>query len=68
VSGRPPNIRDFLGMGSVLAVLVAGGLVVGWFVDKRFDSVPTFTLIGLAVGLVAASFYLYSVFRKFTKD
>jgi F0F1-type ATP synthase assembly protein I len=68
MSGRPPNILDFVGMGSVLAVLVAGGLAIGWFTDRSFRTVPVFTLIGLVVGIVAASFYLYSVFRKFSKD
>jgi F0F1-type ATP synthase assembly protein I len=68
VSGRPPNIRDFLGIGSVLAGYVAGGLVLGWFADKGLHTLPVFTLIGVAVGLVAAGFYLYSVYQKFSKD
>jgi F0F1-type ATP synthase assembly protein I len=68
VSSRPPNIRDFLGMGSVLAVLVAGGLVLGWFADNGLHTTPLWTLLGLVAGIVAASFYLYSVFRKFSKD
>jgi F0F1-type ATP synthase assembly protein I len=68
VSGKSPNLRDFVGMGSVLAGQVAGGLVLGWLVDKGLHTLPVFTLVGLAAGLVAAAFYLYSVYQKFSKD
>ncbi|HWD01501.1 MAG TPA: AtpZ/AtpI family protein [Amycolatopsis sp.] len=55
-------------MGSVLSGEVVGGLVLGWLLDRWWHTVPVFTLIGLLVGLVAASFYLYSVYQKFSKD
>lgn len=68
MAADPPNVRDLVGIGSAIAGQVAGGLVLGWFVDTRLHTVPVLTLIGVAVGIVSASFYLYSVFRKFSRD
>jgi len=55
-------------MGSILSGQIAGGLVLGWLADKALHTIPVFTLVGLAVGLVSAGFYLYSVYQKFSKD
>ena len=63
-----PSVRDFVGIGSTIAVLVAGGLVLGWFADKRMTTLPLFTLLGLLLGIVAASVYLYRVYRRFSKE
>jgi F0F1-type ATP synthase assembly protein I len=63
-----PNVRDFIGIGSTIAVLVAGGLFLGWFADKQLATLPLFTLLGLLLGIMAASFYLYRVFRRFSKE
>lgn len=68
MSGRSPSLRDFVGIGSVISGEVAGGLVLGWLADKALHTLPVFTLIGLLVGIIAASFYLYSVYQKFSKD
>ena len=62
-----PNVRDFIGIGSTIAVLVAGGLVLGWFVDKQAGTLPLFALLGLLLGIIAASFYLFRVFQRFNK-
>lgn len=63
-----PSVRDFIGIGSTIAVLVAGGLVLGWFADKQMTTLPLFTLLGLLVGIIAASFYLFRVYRRFSKE
>lgn len=63
-----PSVRDFIGIGSTIAVLVAGGLVLGWFADKQMTTLPLFTLLGLLLGIVAASIYLYRVYRRFSKE
>jgi F0F1-type ATP synthase assembly protein I len=63
-----PSVRDFIGIGSTIAVLVAGGLVLGWFADKQMTTLPLFTLVGLLLGIVAASIYLYRVYLRFSKE
>jgi F0F1-type ATP synthase assembly protein I len=45
--------RDLVGLGGLLAGAVVAGLVIGYLVDERAGSSPTFTLIGLAVGILA---------------
>ena len=55
-------------MGSVLSGEVIGGLVLGWLLDRWLHTLPVCTLVGLFFGLVAACFYLYSVYQKFSKD
>ncbi|WP_197284858.1 AtpZ/AtpI family protein [Sciscionella sediminilitoris] len=55
-------------MGSTIAVMVAGGLGLGMFLDGRVVTSPLFTLVGLGVGVLAASVYLYSIAKKYWKE
>jgi F0F1-type ATP synthase assembly protein I len=48
-----------------MAALVAGGVLLGWFVDGRVHTQPVFTLTGLAVGMVATCWYGYATIRRF---
>jgi hypothetical protein len=55
-------------MGVVSALLVIISLGVGWFIDSQLHSLPVFTLIGLALGVVLAGRYTFRAFRKFFRD
>jgi hypothetical protein len=61
----PPSPWQLARVGSTMAVLVAGGLLVGWFVDSRAHTVPVFTLTGLALGIAVTCWYGYLRFRRF---
>jgi F0F1-type ATP synthase assembly protein I len=65
---QPASPRELIGVGSAIAGLIAGGMLLGWFVDSRADTLPVFVLVGLAVGLVAACYYAYVKFRNFMRD
>ena len=65
---RPASPRELIGIGSAIAGLIAGGMLIGWFIDTRADSSPALTLVGLAVGIVTACFYAYQKFKSFLKD
>jgi F0F1-type ATP synthase assembly protein I len=65
VPSTPPSIRELLGVGSAIAGLVAGGMLLGWFIDSQAGTLPIFALVGLAAGITAACFYAYSKFRRF---
>jgi putative F0F1-ATPase subunit (Ca2+/Mg2+ transporter) len=65
---RPASPRDFLGVGSAIAALVAGGMLLGWFIDTRINTLPIFALVGLAAGITAACFYAYFKFRRFMRN
>jgi F0F1-type ATP synthase assembly protein I len=64
----PPSPRELIGVGSGIAGLIAGGLLLGWFIDTRLHTLPVFIFVGLAVGITAACFYAYAKFRSFMKD
>jgi F0F1-type ATP synthase assembly protein I len=68
VPQRPASPRELIGIGSGIAGLIAGGLLLGWFIDTRVHSTPVLTLGGLAVGMGTACFYAYVKFRTFLKD
>lgn len=65
---KPPSPLQLVGIGSTIALTVAGGLILGWLVDERADTLPVFTLTGLAAGMAVAGGHLYSVIRKFMQD
>lgn len=47
------GVFALIGLGSLNLGSLLLGLGVGWFVDRRLDTSPIFTLIGLAVGITA---------------
>ena len=45
--------RDLIGLGGLLAGCVVVGTVLGMLLDHVADSSPVFTLLGVALGIVA---------------
>jgi F0F1-type ATP synthase assembly protein I len=68
VAPPPPSPRELIGVGSAIAVLIAGGMLLGWFIDSKANTLPIFALVGLAAGMTAAGFYAFSKFRRFMKN
>ncbi len=50
------------GSEAVFAILIAAG--IGYWIDGRFDTAPTFLLIGLAVGFAAFTLRLVRIGRE----
>ncbi|MEJ7774395.1 MAG: AtpZ/AtpI family protein [Nocardioidaceae bacterium] len=44
--------RDLIGLGGLLVGAVVGGLVIGILIDRQAGTGPTFTLLGIALGIV----------------
>jgi hypothetical protein len=63
-----PELSTLLGLGVALAAFLVAGLGLGWLADTMVDSLPIFTLIGLALGIVGAGAYMYAQFKKFFKE
>ncbi|HEY3259212.1 MAG TPA: AtpZ/AtpI family protein [Pseudonocardiaceae bacterium] len=63
-----PDLSTLLGLGATIAAVLLVGLGLGWLLDEVLDSLPLFVLIGLALGVVGASGYVYAQFKKFMKD
>lgn len=68
--GKLPNLqqdRDMkriamattLGFGTALALALS--VAAGVWLDQKLDTIPVFTLIGLALGLLSAGYQLYEL-------
>lgn len=63
-----PELATLLGLGAATAGILLVGLGLGWLVDQLVDTLPAFTLAGLALGIVGAGVYTYTKFTKFLKE
>ena len=63
-----PELSTLLGLGAATAAILVVGLGVGWLVDLLVNTLPAFTLVGLAVGIVGAGGYIYTKFIQFLKE
>jgi F0F1-type ATP synthase assembly protein I len=59
---------QLLGLGSYVAVCIAGGTIGGFFLDKALDTGRLFTLAGLALGLLAAFYGGYRMLMDTIAD
>jgi F0F1-type ATP synthase assembly protein I len=65
VSGGP-ELGDLLSLGLTLAMCLVIGFGIGWLVDTSLGTFPGFALVGLALGVVAASIYFYTQFKRYS--
>jgi F0F1-type ATP synthase assembly protein I len=56
--------RDLVGLGGMLAGAVVLGLVIGLLVDSAAGTQPAFTLVGIALGIVAGGFAFWARVRS----
>jgi len=50
----PPSVFDLMTMGLASALMIGGGLGIGWAIDAWAHTSPYGVLVGLAVGIVSA--------------
>ena len=62
-----PAVR-LLGLGSYIAVCIAGGTIAGYFLDGLLGTGRVLTLAGLAIGLVAAFYGGYRMLMETIAD
>ena len=55
-----------LGCGIVASLIVF--ITLGIFLDRKFDTLPVLTLVGVAIGMVAAGYQLYELALVGRKD
>jgi ATP synthase protein I len=51
-------------VGLAMALSIAIGAYAGYLLDKRFDSSPWLSLVGLGMGIVAAFRNLYVMYKR----
>lgn len=63
-----PDLTTLLALGAATAGILLVGFGLGWLLDKLMDTLPVFTLVGLAIGIVGAGVYIYTKFTTFLKE
>lgn len=68
-SGWQRALRDsapFLGIGSSLAVTVLICVWGGHWLDERYGTEPRYVLIGAVLGMLAAFYHFYKMYKVMT--
>lgn len=63
--GDQPNPWSLLGIGGYNALCLVAGMGLGWYLDNRWHTLPTFILLGLLAGVVLAVVGTWMQIRKF---
>ncbi|HUI31770.1 MAG TPA: AtpZ/AtpI family protein [Candidatus Acidoferrales bacterium] len=62
------QLAPFMGLGTELAASVAGMLLIGFFLDKHFNTYPWLLLTGAAAGLIGGFFNFIREVQKLSKS
>ncbi len=68
MAGRTLGVWDLVTLGGTLLGCLVGGLVIGLLLDRQFDALPVYTLVGIAVGIVSGGVVTYLRIREFLRD
>ena len=60
--------RDLIGLGGMLAGSVIGFTLLGYLLDLAVGSSPTFTLVGVALGIAGAAVGFWARVRSALRD
>lgn len=63
-----PEFATLLGFGAATAAILMVGLGLGWLVDEAVGTLPAFTLVGLALGIIATCYYVYAKLKQYLKE
>ena len=56
------------GIGWYVAASIGGGVLLGWFLDRQFETGPVLTLIGLALGILVAFTGMFRMLNAFGRQ
>ncbi|MGB9608139.1 MAG: AtpZ/AtpI family protein [bacterium] len=51
-------------LGTTMVILTIGGYFLGFWLDKKLNTSPYFSLIGLFLGISAGFYQLYKIAKK----
>ena len=60
--------RDLIRLGGLLAGCVVAGTVLGYVLDQAAGTSPVFTLVGIALGMVAGAVGFWAKVRSALRD
>jgi Putative F0F1-ATPase subunit Ca2+/Mg2+ transporter len=62
---RVPTLGDLFWVGTACAISIVAGGGIGYAIDDALGTLPWFTVIGLAFGVVSAVLLAVNQFRKY---
>ena len=62
------RVWQLVALGWYIAVTLVGGILSGSWVDQQLGTAPTFLLLGLALGLLAAGFGVFQMLRDVVRN
>lgn len=51
----------YLGLGSFFTISIAGGLLLGYWIDKKLGTTPWLTLAGTVLGFIVGFYHFFKV-------
>lgn len=55
------NISEYLNLAIVIIMCIISGLLIGYWLDKVFNFVAIFKILGIFIGVILAFMYLFHV-------
>ena len=62
------TVLQFLGLGWYVALCLLAGIAGGIWLDRRLESLPVLTLLGLALGLITAGYGTYKMLKPWIES
>jgi len=62
---REPSPLLLMGAGLELAISIGGLTVVGWLLDKHFETAPWLLIVGMAMGMVGGFYNLWRTAKRY---
>lgn len=51
----------YLGLGMFFTISIAGGLLLGWWIDKKLGTEPWLMLLGIILGFIVSFYHFFKV-------
>lgn len=58
---------EYLSLGTEIALSIAGPILIGFWIDSRFETSPLFILLGILMGMILLMVSFYRIYKKFEK-
>lgn len=65
---RERLVWTLMGLGWYIGLSIVLPLMAGWWVDRKVNTMPLFTLLGLGLGLTLAFIGAYRLIQEMEKD
>ncbi|MCG8374728.1 MAG: AtpZ/AtpI family protein [Balneolales bacterium] len=61
----PKKYREYLGLGAEIATALAAPILIGYYIDVKFQTTPVGVLLGAAIGLFLFFLVVFRIVKRF---